>query len=104
MISRVWDIDIGIPATPSCVEINALPLPCSGVLWEADTEAAWEKAYTQHLASQKKGKHIASFGDLETLSSNDVLNRSPFDFDDLCDWSTQSDSFGALFLLVAKLK
>lgn len=90
---------MGMPATSSCVRPNDLPLPCSRVLWEADTETGWEMEYRKHLAT-RKGKTM-SIGDLGALNNMEVFGRVAFDFEDLFTWSTESDGFGALFLLVA---
>ena len=93
------EMNIGVSPSRACRTLDEIPLPCTKTLWEATTGSEWETKYKSYLLSRKNGE-IPKIGDLRAAqdSAPAVLNKSLVD--DLHFWSSDTDGFGGLIMLV----
>jgi len=66
-------------------------------LWEAETEAAWKKEYTNYLSTRNHGSSL-TIRDLRRSNNLDVDNMEVDIRDDLSNWADGVDGLGALLL------
>jgi hypothetical protein len=74
--------------------IDLVSLPCGKALWEAPTEAEWEKQY-KAMCDREGGKKLQTYADL----MRDHRVEGAFD-----DWLSQLDTLGTVVMAAASLQ
>lgn len=97
LLDVLLNFDIGTPRPADCSTMDQLYLPCGKTLWEAETEAAWEKEYKQYL-STRSCAGLLTIGDLRRSNNLSVDEVDKDLIDDLSRWVEEADSLGALLL------
>lgn len=97
LLDALLNFDIGTPKPTDCNAMDQMYLPCSKVLWEADTEVAWENEYKQYLTTRSCG-NLLTIGDLRRSKDLNVDEMNQDIRNDISRWAEQVDSLGALIL------
>ncbi len=91
-------MSLGLPPPAGCSLLENIPLACSKLLWEADTEAKWEYEYKKYL-SERKGSGLLTTRSLWESAKLDVSSMEAENLEDLSSWSKGADGFGAMLIM-----
>lgn len=97
ILNMLLDLNIGTPSPTDCSVMDQIPLPCSKSVWQAETEAAWEKEYKRYLSTKNCGR-ILTVGDLRQSNNLDLNSLDTDIKGDLSEWAESVDSLGSLLL------
>jgi hypothetical protein len=92
---------MGVFKSPTCSQLEKLPLPCSKAMWEVESRSAWEYEYKNYLSNMKGGR-LLQCGDLRQLSKIGVSSLGSDIVDNLSAWSKAIDNFGAMVLVAVQ--
>jgi hypothetical protein len=98
LIAKLLDLNIGLPPSAGCSQLDESPLPASKSLWEAETRAAWEIEYKKHL-STRKGAGLLRTKWLRESAKAEVDGLKSGDIEDLSRWSENVDQLGRMLLI-----
>ncbi len=101
LMNLILDMSMGVFKSPTCSQLDKLPLPCSRAMWEAMSKSAWEDEYKNYLSNLKGGR-MMQCGDLRQLSKIEVSCLGSDIVDGLSAWSKTIDSFGAMVPLAVQ--
>jgi hypothetical protein len=97
-MERLLDMSLGTHPPAGCSLLENILLPCSKLLWEADTKAKWECEYKKYL-SERKSSGLLVTRSLWESAKFDVSSVEADTLEDLSSWSKGVDGFGALLIM-----